>query len=164
MEQEKPDKLNRRISLSAAIFMALFALVMSVVIVATLPLTDKKWVLGPGFYPLLLSGGMLLCSLFLICQLAIGRGADAMILKGVDRVGLRRALSLFGLAVIAVGTIPLFGFLGSMFLFSIVHLSYLEPRKQPLMWRLIYSVSIPLCVYYLFEVLSISLPVPFWLE
>jgi hypothetical protein len=164
MDQEKPDKLNYKISLIAAIFMALFALVISVVIVETLPLTDKKWVLGPGYYPLLLSGGMLLCSLFLIFQLVSGRSADAMILKGVDRVGLRRALSLFGLTVISVGTIPLFGFLGSMFLFSLVHLSYLEPRKEPLMWRLIYSASIPLCVYYLFEVLSISLPVPFWLE
>jgi hypothetical protein len=163
MEQEKPDKWNYRISLIAAIFMAVFALVISFVIVSTLELTHKTMVFGPGFYPLMLSVGMLIASLYLIYQLLSGRDAGAVMKQAMDKAAVGRSLSLFALAVIAVFTMPLLGFMGSMFLFSFVHLSYLEPKKAPLKWRLIYSAAIPVCVYYLFEVLSISLPTPFWL-
>jgi hypothetical protein len=162
METEKPDKLNYRLSLMMAIFMALFALVISIVIVSTLPLTHKTMVLGPGFYPLLLSVGMLMGSLYLIYQVLSGQ-AGAVMKKAIDKMAVSRSLSLFVLAVVSVATMPLFGFLGSMFLFSIVHLSFLEPKKEPLMWRLVYSVAIPVCVYYLFSVLTITLPTPVWL-
>ena len=163
MEKEKPDNLNYRLSLIAAIFMALFALVMSIVIVSTLELTHKTMVFGPGFYPLMLSVGMLIASLYLIYQVLSGRSADAVMKHAIDKLAVGRSFSLFALAVIAVATMPLLGFWGSMFLFSLVHLSFLEPKKQPLKWRLIYSVAIPTCIYYLFHVLSISLPTPFWL-
>jgi uncharacterized membrane protein len=163
MEREKPDNFNHRISLIMAIFMAVFALVISVAIVATLELSHKTMVLGPGFYPLILSVGMLIFSLYLIYQLLSGRDAGAVMKQAIDRLAVRRSLSLFLLAVISVVTIPLLGFWGSMFLFSFVHLSFLEPKKQSLMRRLIYSVAIPTCVYYLFKALTISLPTPFWL-
>ncbi len=163
MEKEKPDHFNYRISLIMAIFMAVCALAISIVIVSTLELTHKTMVLGPGFYPLLLSVGMLICSLFLIYQLLSGRGGGAVMKQAIDKLAAGKSLSLFAVALVAVVTMPLLGFWGSMFLFSFVHLSFLEPRKQPLMWRLIYSAAIPTCVYYLFKVLSISLPTPFWL-
>ncbi len=163
MEKEKPDKLNYRLSLIMAILMAVFALVISIIIVSTLELSDKKMVLGPGFYPIILSIGMLIASLYLIYQLLSGRSADAVMKKAIDITGMGKSLSLFVLAVISVAAMPLLGFLGSMFLFSFVHLSYLEPKKQSLKWRLVYSVAIPVCIYYLFSALTISLPTPFWL-
>lgn len=163
MEKEKPDKMNYRLSLMMAVFMALFALIISIIILFTLELSHKTMVLGPGFYPLLLSVGMLLASLYLIFQLLSGRSADAVMKHAIDRMTVSKPLGLFALAVVAVAIMPLLGFLGSMFLFSYVHLTYLEPEKQPLKWRLIYSVAIPVCVYYLFSALTISLPTPFGL-
>lgn len=163
MAKDKPDIWNQRISLIAAIFMALFALVISVIIVETLELTHKTMVFGPGFYPLMLSVGMLIFSCYLIYQLVSGQSAEVLMKHAIDKSAFGRSLSLFLLAVIAVATMPLLGFWGSMFLFSFVHLSYLEPKKQPLKWRLVYSVTIPTCVYYLFHVLSVNLPTPFWL-
>jgi hypothetical protein len=163
MEKEKPDKLNYRLSLMTAVLMAVFALVISIVIVSTLELSHKTMVLGPGFYPLVLSVGMLIASLYLVYQVLSGKSADAVMKKAIDKLAVGRSLSLFALAVISVAAMPLLGFLGSMFLFSFVHLSFLEPKKLPLHWRLIYSVAIPVCTYYLFEVLTITLPTPFWL-
>lgn len=163
MEKAKPNNSNYKISLIAACFMAVFALAMSIVIVKTLPLTDESMILGPGAYPLMLSVGMLLASIFLTIQILMGRTEGILMKHDIAFGTLGRPLSLFALAVIAVVTIPLFGFMGSMFLFAFIELSFIEPKKVTLVYRIIYSTAIPVIIYYLFKVLSISLPIPFWL-
>ena len=81
----------------------------------------------------------------------------------LDRAALKKPLALFMLAIACVAAMPLLGFLGSMFLFCFIQLTCLEKEKQPLLWRLVYSVAIVGGVYWLFKALMIYLPAPFWL-
>ncbi|HWQ75212.1 MAG TPA: tripartite tricarboxylate transporter TctB family protein [Syntrophomonas sp.] len=164
MEKAKPDHSNYKISLIAACFMAVFALVMSIIIVKTLPLTHESMILGPGAYPLMLGVGMLIASIFLTVQILTGRTEGVLMKHEIDFRNLGRPFKLYVLAVMAVAAIPLFGFMGSMFLFAFIELSFIEPQKVALVYRIIYSVAIPVIIFYLFKVLSISLPIPFWLQ
>ncbi len=163
MQREKLKNPQFRISFIVAVVLALLALVLAVIIVSTLDLTTATTALGPGYYPLLLSILMFLSCLYVIYSLLCGDSGRIVFKSVFDRGAINKPLALLILAIAAVATMPLFGFLGSMFLFNFAQLTYLEKEKQPVLWRMIYSAAISGGIFWLFKALMIYLPVPFWL-
>ncbi len=163
MQREKLKNQQFRISLIVAVVLALLALVIGVIIVSTLKLTTTTTALGPGYYPLLISGFMFLVCLYVIYSLLYGDSTRIVFKSVFDRAAINKPLALLILAVVSVATMPLFGFLGSMFLFNFIQLTYLEKEKQPFVWRIICSAAISGGIFWLFRLLMIYLPVPFWL-
>lgn len=161
--QEKLKNPQFRISLIVAVVFALFAMVIGVIVVSTLALKSVTKAPGPGYYPLLICILMFLACLYVIYSL-LYKGSDRLVFKALlNREAINKPFALLMLAVVSVATMPFFGFLGSMFLFNFIELTYLEKEKQPLLWRLIYSAAISGGIFWLFKVLMIYLPVPFWL-
>lgn len=163
MLREKLKNQQFRISLIGAVVFALLALVIAVIVASTLKLTGTAGALGPGFYPLTLCVLMGIAGLYVIYSLLYGDSAGIVFKSVLDRDAVSKPLALLLLAVLSVATMPLFGFLGSMFLFNYIQLTYLEKEKQPLLWRIIYSAAISGGIFWLFRMLMIYLPAPFWL-
>jgi hypothetical protein len=163
VDREKMKNPQFRVSLIVAVALALLASIIAVIVVSTLELTTATAAVGPGYYPLLLCILMFVSCLYVIYSLLYG-DSDRIVFKAVlDRDAVDKPLALLVLAVVSVATMPLFGFLGSMFLFNLIQLSYLEKEKQPFLWRIIYSAAISGGIFWLFRALMIYLPVPFWL-
>jgi hypothetical protein len=161
--RERLKNQQFRVSLIVAIVLALLALTVAGIIVSTLALTTATTALGPGYYPLLVCGIMFLTCLYVIYSILYG-DSDSIVYKAViDRNAVSKPLALLLLTVVCVATMPLFGFLGSMFIFNYIELTYLEVEKQPLLWRLIYSAAISGGIFWMFKVMMIFLPRPFWL-
>jgi hypothetical protein len=161
--RERLKNQQFRISLLVAIVLALFALVIAAIVVSTLALTSTTNALGPGYYPVLICSLMFLTCLYVIYSLLYG-DSDAIVYKAViNRAAVSKPLALLLLTVVCVATMPLFGFLGSMFIFNYIELTYLEIEKQTLGWRLIYSAAISGGIFWLFKAMMIFLPRPFWL-
>ena len=133
VQREKLKNPQFRISLIVAVVLALLALVIGVIIVSTLKLTTTTTALGPGYYPLLISGFMFLVCLYVIYSLLYGKSDRIVFKLALNRDAIHKPFALLILAVAAVATMPLFGFLGSMFLFNFAQLTYLEKEKQPLL-------------------------------
>ncbi|MEW6671977.1 MAG: tripartite tricarboxylate transporter TctB family protein [Thermodesulfobacteriota bacterium] len=163
MQSEKLKDPKVRGSLVGAAVLALLALFVGGVVLSTLKLRHPTTVLGPGFYPLLLSVLMFIACLYVIYSLLFG-DREAVNMKSVlDRAALKKPMALFLLSVVCVAAMPLLGFMGAMFVFCFIQMTYLEKEKQPLIWRLVYSAAIVGGVYWLFRALMIYLPAPFWL-
>jgi len=163
VRQGKLKNLQFRISLAFAVILALVAVIIAITVLSTLKLSHPTTVLGPGFYPLVLSILMFLSCLYIIYSLRYGDSDSVVIKSTLDVAAIKKPLALFFLAIACVAAMPLLGFLGSMFLFSYVQMTYLEREKKLLLWRIIYSASIAGGVFLLFKALQIYLPVPFWL-
>lgn len=163
MQREKLNNPQFRLSLAGAGVMALLALFIGVVVVSTLKLRHPTTVLGPGFYPLLLSVLLFFASLYILFSLLRGSGGELAMKSVLNRAVLKKPLALFILVSVCVVAMPLLGFLGSMFLFCFIQLTYLEKERRSLLWRLVCSVAIVGGVYWLFKALMIYLPAPFWL-
>jgi hypothetical protein len=160
--REKMTDPKFRVSLIGAVLFALLALFIGGVVLATLELTHATMVFGPGFYPLLLSVLMFVSCLVVIYNLLFGNTEQEVTKLGFSLAAARKPVLLAGLTVILFAAMPLLGFIGAMFLFCMIEMTYLEPEKEPLMWRIIYSAAISGGVYWLFYVLTVFLPVPFW--
>jgi len=160
---EKLKNPQFRISLVGAAALALLALFIGIVVVSTLKLSHPTTVLGPGFYPLLLCVLMFLACLYVIYSLLYGDSEAVISKSALNITAIKKPFALFVLAIVSVATMPLLGFLGSMFLFCFAQLTYLEKEKKPLLWRLTCSIAISGGVYWLFRMLTIYLPAPFWL-
>ena len=63
---------------------------------------------------------MFLSCLYVIYSLLYGDSGRIVFKSVLDRDAINKPLALLILAVVAVATMPLFGFLGSMFLFNFV--------------------------------------------
>jgi hypothetical protein len=161
--RERLKNQQFRISVIVAGVLALFALVVAGIIVSTLALTSPTTAPGPGYYPLLVCGVMFLTCLYVIYSLLYGDSEGLVFKAVIDRQAVSKPLALLLVTVVCVATMPLFGFLGSMFIFNYIELTYLEIDKQPLVWRLVYSAAISGGIFWLFKVMMIFLPRPFWL-
>ena len=161
--REKLKNQQYRVSLIGACVFGLLALVTAVIVVSTLKLSGTAGAPGPGLYPLALCVLMGVVCLYVIYSLLYGDSTGIVFKAVLDRDAVSKPLALLMLAVAAVATMPLFGFLGSMFLFNYVQLTYLEKEKQPLLWRIIYAAAISGGIFWLFRALMIFLPAPFWL-
>ncbi|MEW6671953.1 MAG: tripartite tricarboxylate transporter TctB family protein [Thermodesulfobacteriota bacterium] len=163
MQQERLKNPRVRISLICAVILAALAAAIAVIILLTLKLTHPTTVLGPGFYPLLLSILMFVSSLYIIYSLLYGDSDRVAIKTVLDFIAVRKPLGLYLGVILCVAAMPVLGFVGSLFLFSFAEMTFLEKIKQPLFWRLIYSTAIAGGVFLLFNALQVYLPVPFWL-
>lgn len=150
-----------RIGLIGTGIMALIALFLGIVVLFTLDLSHETMVLGPGFYPLLVCIIMFLASLYASFNLLFGKSEGLGVNATIDN--LKKPLALFALIAVAVATIPLFGFIGSMFLFSILELTFFEQDNKSMLWRILTSALLSGGVFYLFRALGVYLPMPFWL-
>jgi len=163
VQQEKLKVPQFRVSLICAVVLAMVAAVIAITVLSTLKLSHPATILGPGFYPLLLSALMFCSCLYIIYSLLYGDSDNVVIKTVLDGSAIKKSLVLFILAIGCVAAMPLLGFVGSMFLFSFVYMTFLEQKKQPLLWRLIYSAAIAGGVFMLFKALQVYLPAPFWL-
>lgn len=161
--REKLKNPQFRISLIGAVVFTLFALVIGVTVASTLKLTGSAGAMGPGFYPLALCALMVVACLYVIYSLLYGDSTSIVFTGALNRATFNKPLALLLLAILSVATMPLLGFLGSMFLFNFVQLTYLEKEKQPVLWRIIYAAAISGGIFWLFRILMIYLPAPFWL-
>lgn len=163
VQQEKLNNPKLRISLACAILLALLAVIIAITVLSTLELSHPTTVLGPGFYPLSISILMFLSCLYIIYSLLYGDRDSVVIKSALDVTAFKKPIVLFVLAIACVAAMPLLGFIGSMFLFSYVYMTFMEQKKQPLLWRLVHSAAISGGVFLLFKALQVYLPVPFWL-
>lgn len=163
MLRDKLKNAQFRISLIGAVVLALIALVVGGIVASTLKLTGTAGAPGPGLYPLAICSLMAIACLYVIYSLLFGDSDGIVFKSALDFAAVNKPLTLLLLAVVAVATMPLFGFLGSMFLFNYIQLTYLEHERQPLGWRILYAAAISGGIFWLFKALMIFLPAPFWM-
>ncbi len=114
---------------------------------------------GPGFYPQLLAGALLLLgALTLIEGLRAGRAP-----KRPRESGGRYALvaAVLGLSVLLMWFMRYLGFFLSGFLLSLISVALIRPSSRPKTWLadVVFSLGMILAVYLIFEVfIGIQLP------
>ncbi len=154
--------LKRRIGMIAAVIIAVFALVMAVTTILTMPLRDPVYLLGPGLYPFALSILLFAACCILFVETGLGKHDDTDVRSLITGVALKKPVGLLILIVISLIALPILGFLITISLFSFVEMTFLEQEKRRWWMNLIYALAVAAGVYVLFTALSMTLPEPFW--
>ena len=161
--QENETALKRRIGIIAITIIAIFALVIAVTTVLTMPLMDPVYLLGPGLYPFGLSVLLFIACCVVFLETWFGRHDSVNIRSLIDRVALKKPAGLLILLVVSLLVLPILGYLITLSLFSFVEMTFLEQEKRKWWVNMIYALAVTGCVYALFTALSMTLPEPFWL-
>ncbi len=155
--------LKRGIGILAVAIMAVFALVIAVTTVLTMPLMDPVYLLGPGLYPFVLSILLFIACCIVFLETWLGRHDNVNIRSLIDRVAMKKPAGLVILLVVSLLVLPSLGYLITISLFSFVEMTFLEQEKRKWWVNMIYALAVTGGVYVLFTALSMTLPEPFWL-
>jgi len=146
----------KKANIIASVLFAVFSIVFIIYTVDTLP-AGRQGVPGPGVFPIIVAGVMLLCSLSILITYIKSKDTTPIDLFSE---GPRRAYLAMGVMVIYLVLAPIIGFLVVTFAFSVGTIKWFS--KRGLLYVAAVSLGITVFVHITFSViLNVPLPTGF---
>ena len=118
---------------------------------------DLVMKIGPGFFPGILAGGLILFSASLIVKAVRGKSKGKLEVRGWNDLGLRRGLITLGAAIAFVAVMEPLGFIPASIVFLTFMMGVMGKRK-PLLIALVPTL-ITVAIWLVFEkLLHLSMP------
>ena len=141
----------RKANIVASIIFAVFSLIVIIYTADTLPVV-RQGVPGPGVFPIIVAGVMLICSIIIFLTYLKNKDDTPIDLSSV---GARRAYITMGIMAVYLALAPIIGFLVVTFAFSSGTIKWFSKRG----WLYVAAVSLGITVF-VYVTFSIVLNVP----
>ena len=144
------------------VLLIIFAFLM-IVDLNTLELTSTQRILGPGAFPLIIFGASILLDIWMMIEIATGKGGSAKVGSHIDSTKMFKAIRLWFVIVLTMALMTVVGYVLALMAFTFCEMKFMSEKKVKLYIVIIATFLLPLCIYFVFNALGVSLPSPSWM-
>ena len=159
----KKTRFDQKYAIVVTAIIIVISVILIIVDLMTLDFSDNMRILGPGAFPLMLFGIVILLCIWYIIEIVTGKGSSAKLDKHIDMNKAKKALRLFFLIVIAIFLMNFIGYVLALMIFTFCEMKFLSEKKLKLYTILLCTFILPLSIYFIFGALNVSLPSPGWM-